>query len=254
MAVNSQPSAASRSTAKRRGSRYLVRAALVTIFAWVAFKFVEGINAARHAAMASSCQGHVGQLCLGLRNYESVHGRLPPAYTTDANGNRLHSWRTLILPYMEQHQLYESIDLTKPWDDPINAAACNTSPHGLVCPALASNIAATNLTTYLAVVTPESAIRAGESAATEGLAAQSETLLIIDATPDKAVPWMSPYDADEQLLLQFDRDSPSQHAGDIMLAGFADGRARFLTPDLSADARRALITVSADDNAAIPER
>ena len=48
---------------------------------------------------------------------------LPPAYTVDADGRPLHSWRTLILPYLEQEPLYQTIDLSKPWNDPANAKA-----------------------------------------------------------------------------------------------------------------------------------
>jgi hypothetical protein len=52
-----------------------------------------------------------------------IYGSFPPAYTVDSNGRMLHSWRTLLLPYLEQEHLYRQIDLSKPWYDPANAAA-----------------------------------------------------------------------------------------------------------------------------------
>ncbi|MEL7264459.1 MAG: DUF1559 domain-containing protein [Planctomycetota bacterium] len=69
-----------------------------------------------------ACSNNVKQIGLGLANYHASWNSFPPAYTVDANGNRLHSWRTLILPYVEQQPLYDRIDLTKPWDDPAHAS------------------------------------------------------------------------------------------------------------------------------------
>ncbi len=43
-----------------------------------------------------------------------------PAYTVDAEGNPLHSWRTLILPYIEETSLYKKIRLDEPWDSEYN--------------------------------------------------------------------------------------------------------------------------------------
>ena len=92
--------------------------------------------------------------CVALQLYEEVHGALPPAYTTDADGKPLHSWRTLILPYMEEQKLYESIDLAKPWNDPANAAAFKTVVAAYRCPSVPWEH--DNRTTYQAIVSPNS--------------------------------------------------------------------------------------------------
>jgi hypothetical protein len=44
----------------------------------------------------------MGQIVLALENYESVHGRLPPAVVYGKDGQPLCSWRVLILPYIEE--------------------------------------------------------------------------------------------------------------------------------------------------------
>lgn len=46
------------------------------------------------------CANQVQQIGLAIFNYAQVYRCLPPAYTTDRSGRRLHSWRTLILPYL----------------------------------------------------------------------------------------------------------------------------------------------------------
>ncbi|HSG73025.1 MAG TPA: DUF1559 domain-containing protein, partial [Planctomycetaceae bacterium] len=73
------------------------------------------------AARRWACKNNLKQIGLALHNYHDSFGTFPPAYTVDADGKPLHSWRTLILPFVEQQSLYDSIDLTKPWDDPANA-------------------------------------------------------------------------------------------------------------------------------------
>ncbi|MEZ6081865.1 MAG: DUF1559 domain-containing protein [Pirellulaceae bacterium] len=84
-------------------------------------------RAARPAAYRMQCSNNLKQIALALRNYETSYHAFPPAATFDSSGNPLHSWRTLILPFLEQNALYDSIDLSKPWDDPANAKAYASS-------------------------------------------------------------------------------------------------------------------------------
>ena len=46
----------------------------------------------------------------------TIHKTFPPAYSTDAAGKPLLSWRVLILPYIDQQGLYEQFHLDEPWD------------------------------------------------------------------------------------------------------------------------------------------
>jgi hypothetical protein len=211
------------------------------------------VRSGREAARRNSCLNNLKQIALALSNYESVHGAYPPAYTVDANGLPLHSWRTLILPYMEQQRLYDSIDLAKPWDDPANAVAHNTMLEVYRCPSDPTANADKYLTTYLAVVTPDSAIRTADSLSHAELPAPSETLLVIDAAPSQATHWMSPVDADEKLLLNVDPKLKRQHNGDLCLAAYADGHVHPHSGMIDPKALRAMITASADDNDALQD-
>lgn len=107
-------------------------------------------HGAREGARRSQCGNHLKQIAPALQCYADANHALPPAYTVDADGKPLHSWRTLILPYLEEKRLYDSIDFAKPWDDPVNAKTCETIPDVYQCP---SDIdAPVNYTTYLALV------------------------------------------------------------------------------------------------------
>ena len=210
-------------------------------------------RSAREAARRNSCMNNLKQISLALINYESARGEYPPAYTVDADGRPLHSWRTLILPYMEQLPLYQSIDLTKPWDDPANEHAYNSMPEVYGCPSDPTANANKHFTTYLAVVTPDSAIRTADSLSFNEISAPSETLLVIDAAPSQATHWMSPVDADEKLLLNVDPKLKRQHNGDLCLATYADGHTYPHSGKINPQALRAMITATADDNSALQE-
>jgi hypothetical protein len=62
------------------------------------------------------CQSNTKQIVQALHRYHDEHGAFPPLYTVDEEGEPLHSWRVLILPYIGQKQLYEQIRLDEPWD------------------------------------------------------------------------------------------------------------------------------------------
>src|SRR5687767_14245488 len=65
---------------------------------------------------------NVKQIGLALHNYHDTYGEFPPAVVTDANGKPLYSGRVLLLPFLEQGNLYQQFDKSKAWDAPENAA------------------------------------------------------------------------------------------------------------------------------------
>ncbi len=208
---------------------------------------VSRMGSSREAARRHQCANNLKQIALALRNYEVTYHALPPAYTVDAHGKPLHSWRTLILPYLDQQQLYKSIDLTKSWDDPANAGACKTLVRVYQCPSASGP---DNYTTYLAIVTPNSCLRPHEPRSLSEITGDpSETLLVMEVDSEHAVPWMSPSDADEQLVMGIGPKSKLTHPGGVD-AAFVDGSVRFLDADMPAAQRHALISIAGKDKAA----
>jgi len=115
---------------------------------------------------------------------------LPPAYTTDEMGKRLQSWRTLILLYLEQKPLYDTIDLSKPWDDPANAEAFKVGVPAYICPSAGCPA---NHTTYPAIVTVKGCLRPAEPRPLSEITDNpGETLIVIEVDTPHAVPWMVP--------------------------------------------------------------
>ncbi len=69
-----------------------------------------------------------------MQSYHSEYHSFPPAYTTDENGKPLHSWRVLILPYLDEQHLYSQIRLDEPWDSEYNSQFHTQMPSVYLCP------------------------------------------------------------------------------------------------------------------------
>jgi hypothetical protein len=234
-------SSSPRKTTRAASALLKLLAALGIVVILIAF-FLPAVRngGARLAANRNMCANQLHQIALAIRSYVDAHHALPPLYTTDADGKPLHSWRTLILPYLEEQKLYDSVDLTKPWNDPANAEACKKSPGVYQCPA--ADIG-DNRTTYLAVVTPGGLLQPGEPTHLSAIPNAQKTLMLIEADLDDAVPWMAPIDADEQIVMGIGTHSKLAHPG-IMNGAFADSHVESLGSDLPADQRRAMLSTA----------
>ena len=72
---------------------------VIAVIALLIALMLPAVRTSGEAARRSQCVNNLKQIGLALHNYESTYDALPPAYTVDAAGRPLHSWRTLILPY-----------------------------------------------------------------------------------------------------------------------------------------------------------
>jgi type II secretory pathway pseudopilin PulG len=230
---------------RRRFKLVEVLAVLGVLALLIAFLLPAIRSGARPAARRAQCTNNLKQIALALHNYEQLHQALPPAYAVDATGRALHSWRTLILPFLEQEALYRSIDLSKPWDDPANAKALGTSPSVFRCPEATGP---PNMTTYLATAGPTACFLRTESRQLAEITDRHEsTLMVIEAGDENAVPWMAPVDADESLVMGLGSTTKLHHAGG-MNACCVDGSVRFMKAGTPAMVRRALISIAGNDD------
>jgi hypothetical protein len=60
------------------------------------------------------------RIALALLSYRDVHKSFPCAITYADDGTPMHSWRRLILPYLEIDRVYFTYDLNEPWNGPSN--------------------------------------------------------------------------------------------------------------------------------------
>jgi prepilin-type N-terminal cleavage/methylation domain-containing protein/prepilin-type processing-associated H-X9-DG protein len=119
---------------ERRGFTLVELLVVIAIIGVLVALLLPAVQAAREAARRARCNNNIKQLALALHNYHDTHGLFPsgnmfpagrvpsplPQVAPDANGCFVGStnlrpgapWTVMILPYIEQKPLYDSLDFT----------------------------------------------------------------------------------------------------------------------------------------------
>ena len=96
------------------------------------------VQAVREAARRAQCMNNIRQLGIAVLNYENAQGTIPPGITTNGrNGSQrvnFHTWAAYILPYVEQTNVGDLLDISKPWSDFTNQQAVQSVVPCLICP------------------------------------------------------------------------------------------------------------------------
>jgi hypothetical protein len=151
---------------------------------------LSAMPSARSAAQRNQCMNHLKQIAIALHNYHDVNGAFPPAYVSDATGKPRHSWRVLILPYMDEQALYRKYNFNEPWDGPNNSKLAAQIPAAYRCPEIVNKTAGNLETNYFAVVAPETLWGKTFRQLKDG---SSNTIMVIEAT-GLGINWMEPRD------------------------------------------------------------
>ena len=204
------------------------------------------VQAAREAGRRNMMQNNLKQVLLATHMYASEENRdaFPPQAICDPEGKPLLSWRVMLLPYLGQEALYREFHLDEPWDSEHNRPLVARMPVVFVDPSADPEAVAAGLTTVQVLTgedtpcaTPDKGISIHRI--TDGT---SRTLFVVEAMPDRAVPWTKPAD------LAFDPERPldgignPQRSGGVFLGGFCDGSVHAFNPDVDPDVFKALAT------------
>ncbi|MFH1267616.1 MAG: DUF1559 domain-containing protein, partial [Planctomycetota bacterium] len=203
------------------------------------------IQSAREAARRSQCVNNLKQIGLAMHNYHDAYKCFPPAYIPDENGQPMHSWRVLILPYLECGTLYDQYDFDEPWDSPANLALADSMPGVYGCPSDPASYGPAE-TGYAMIVGPK-ALSDGPTATpmreiTDGT---SNTILVVEAS-GCGINWLEPRDLDlDEFGLQINGAGAggihSYHPGGVNVL-ISDGSVRFLSETIDTRTLEALIT------------
>ncbi len=207
------------------------------------------VQAAREAARRMQCSNNMKQIGLAMHNYHETYKSFPPAFTTDASGKPLHSWRTLLLPYLEQQALYSQIDLSKPWDDPVNLPFSQVIIPTYACPS--GHTDSPEKTCYQVVVDPSGIFTGSKPSPLRSVMdGTSNTLLVVETESENAVPWMSPGDTNMAQYLAFGQTNRPHHTGGRNVA-LADGSIKFITANIDPPTAQALVTKAGGEMATL---
>jgi hypothetical protein len=192
-----------------------------------------------------SCRNKMKLLAVALQNYHDQYKRFPPAYTVDGDGKPLHSWRVLILPFLEQTVAFRDLDLRQPWNSPHNWAVLEkVDPSDFCCSAGEGDPSETN---YLAVIGDDTIWPGRQGTAMkEILDGTSHTIMLVEVA-DSGIHWAEPRDMPVRVALQGINPPhvvfaiSSGHPGGAMVA-FADDLVQFLPNATTPDVLGALLT------------
>jgi prepilin-type processing-associated H-X9-DG protein len=168
---------------------------VVIVLLGLAPLLMPGIETHREVSPRAWCLNNLHLIASALQAYHQANGCFPPAYIADKNGKPMHSWRVLILPYLDLPDLYKLYDFSQPWDGPKNKMVSDTPIMMYPCPSDPNGRASHfTQTSYVVVVGPNAA-SAGEKPRklTDFGKDASHTIMLIEVT-SSGIPWAEPRD------------------------------------------------------------
>jgi prepilin-type processing-associated H-X9-DG protein len=209
------------------------------------FLLLAPVGMDEHARNRVSCPNYMKQLGLALLNFADKHQTLPPAVVFDSRGLPMHSWRTLILPEIEEGTLYATYHFDEPWNGPRNRTVTQVEVRDFQCP---EDKPKPFETSYVAIIGPGTAWSVPGGAKLSDITDGPENTILLVEMKNSGIKWAEPRDLDlnnlppgltKQNLLH----SLSNHAGGFN-AVFADAHVEFIPETIPWTDFEALLTIA----------
>lgn len=222
---------------------FVVAAIIVVLIALV----LPNVQQARTIGRRMMLSNDLKMIGLALHNYHDAYGQFPPAYVADESGKPLYSWRVLILPYLEQEDLYERFDLAEAWDSAANEALIREMPDVFASP-YAPEKAAVGETGYLGLVDAfqgKTVLCVGGSRAMDNIPDGVCASAMVVSCPEMFAVWTAPVDLDPlEYLVAVGNHVPPEKSPEWITHLNADGSVLHHAPD---DATSLIPWVFCDD-------
>ena len=105
---------------ERRGFNLIELMVVVAIIAVLAGLLLPAVQQAREAARKAQCTSNLKQVGLAFHAYEGASQEFPPGRVSTPT---THGWAYLLLPYIEQYDVYKIYDQESNWSSSNNRAA-----------------------------------------------------------------------------------------------------------------------------------
>ncbi|MCL2304700.1 MAG: DUF1559 domain-containing protein [Planctomycetaceae bacterium] len=240
-----------------RPARPIRNLVALTLVYFVVSLLITQVFVTPESARRTLCTNNLKNIGHALHNYHDKYQCFPPAYTVDENGQPLHSWRVLLLPFLEEQALYEQIRLDEPWDSEYNKQFHDKIPCVFRCStggllALSSVKEKNSRKCLYSVVIGDETPFPGAATTkfsdiTDG---SSNTILVVERL--LSVCWMAPnYEIPFDIAVKgVNRDVfgvGGTHTGGTNVV-FADGSIRCIPGTTSPETLQSLLTKAAGDN------
>ena len=150
--------------------------------------------APRVCSRRAECNNNLKQLAVALHNYHDHYGCFPPAYVADEEGKPRHSWRVLLLPFLQEGALYDQYDFSQPWNGPNNRRLAGGATMPLLYRCLSDRSGESSATTsYVAVVGSDTAWPGERPRRLSEFRHPSNTILLVEVK-NSGIHWMEPRD------------------------------------------------------------
>ena len=200
-----------------------------------------------------SCTNNLKQIGFALHSYHDTYRVFPPLYSVDKTGKPLHSWRVLILPFVEQKALYEQIRLDEPWNSKHNSQFHSRVLNLYQCPEN-KDIKGTTNCIYSVIKDDEHCFpESGKSIHLGNISdGSSNTVAVVEVK--KPFCWMDP--TADLTLAEFSKGINKGRAGSYHTGGcnvlVFDGSAHFLPDSTDTKTLRALATKNGGESVSLP--
>ena len=179
------------------------------------------VQAARDAARIQASSNRLKQIGIALHTYHDLHKTLPPAFIPDEMGQPKTSWRTLLLPVLEQGALHSQYDENVPWNDPRNAAVVSTPLPVWQSPRDESRMS--NRTSYVVVRGSGTAFEGSTGHAFADLSRGLANTVLVVEIRNSDIAWAEPRDLDLDTITTDPNAPNSINLGAGVVVLVADG-------------------------------
>ncbi|MBN1908720.1 MAG: DUF1559 domain-containing protein [Pirellulales bacterium] len=190
---------------------------ITTIVFWAVIWLLgtAAVHGHRESSRCCLCQNNLKQLGIALHDYHNAHGQFPPAYIADAQGKPMHSWRVLLLPYLDLDALYKQYRFDEPWDGLNNRKLMATVPPVFRCRTTDDAEPGTPGMTHYVAVTGSGTIWPGtESTKIRDIHDGTSNTIALVEIADSDIPWTEPRDVTLEQALSIENGktrAPSSH-------------------------------------------
>ncbi len=165
---------------RRRGLTLLELFVVLAIILGMLALLLPALQTSRRQAINLVCQSKLAQFRVGWRQLQQNN---PRAIATATGPKATVSWRVLLLPYLEQQDLFNEYHPDRPWNAPVNAVLRNALVPMFRCPA-APDLALGHASYDAPALNLQAAIPTDRGPTPE--------LLVVEVSGPLASPWTRP--------------------------------------------------------------